>query len=88
MISLVIWVAALLAAIWAFVDCVRRRPDAFPAVGRQTKPIWLVLTGGSALALILGFSPMGSLFGIAALVITGIYLLDIRPRIVEITGGR
>jgi hypothetical protein len=88
LISLVVQVAAFLAALWAFIDCVRRRPDAFPAIGRQTKPIWTALTGGAALALFLGFSPMGNIFGIAALVIAGIYLLDIRPGIVEITGGR
>jgi hypothetical protein len=88
--SLITWVlhiGTLLLSIWAFIDCLRRRPDAFPAIGRQTKNIWLALTGGAVLVSFLGFSPIGML-GIAAIVIAAVYLLDIRPRIVEITGGR
>ncbi len=80
-------VAAIVASLWAFVDCARRRPDAFPAIGRQTKPIWLALTGASVLVALFMFSPFRML-GIAAMVIPAIYLLDIRPRILEITGGR
>lgn len=88
-ITLIIGIATMILSVWAFVDCIRRRPDAFPAIGRQTKQIWLALTGGAALVSLLGFSPIGGgLLGIAAIVIAGIYLLDIRPRIVEITGGR
>lgn len=83
----VINLATLVAAAWAFVDCVRRRPDAFPAIGRHSKGLWLGLTGGSALVALAGFSPLG-LLGIAAIVIAAVYLLDIRPKIVEITGGR
>jgi len=79
------------AAAFAFLDCLRRRPDAFPAVGRSSKQVWVALTGGAALAALinvsLGWSPIGIL-GIAAIVITAVYLLDIRPRIQEITGAR
>lgn len=87
LILLVIHWATLIAAVWAFVDCLRRRPDAFPAIGRQTKGIWLALTGAAVLVSFLGFSPMGML-GIAAIVVAAVYLLDVRPRIAEITGGR
>lgn len=80
-------IASLVIGVWAFIDCVRRRPDAFPAIGRQTKPIWMALTGGAAAVPLIGFSPIG-LLGIASIVISAVYLLDIRPRIVEITGGR
>lgn len=86
----IIWainVATIIAAVFAFVDCLRRRPDAFPAIGRHSKGLWLVLTGVSALVALVAFSPF-RLTGIAAMVICGIYLLDIRPRIIEITGGR
>lgn len=83
--------ALLVAAGWAFFDCARRRPDAFPAVGRSSKGLWLALTGLSALYAVGGVmsaaAPMGIL-AIAAVVITGVYLLDIRPKIIEITSGR
>jgi hypothetical protein len=87
LILLAIDLATIAAAGFAFIDCLRRRPDAFPAVGRSSKNLWLALTGGSALVALAFFNPIGIL-GIAAIVISGIYLLDIRPRIQEITGQR
>ncbi len=80
-------IATFVAATWAFIDCLRRRPDAFPAVGRHSKGLWLGLTGGSAVVAFLDFYPLG-LLGIFAIAIAAIYLLDIRPRIAEITRGR
>jgi Protein of unknown function (DUF2516) len=79
--------ATLAAAVWAFASCLRTRPDAFPAIGRSSKGLWLALTGAAVLVSLAGFSPLGIL-GIASIVISGIYLLDIRPRILEITGRR
>ncbi len=82
--------ALLVAAGFAFIDCIRRRPDAFPAIGRSSKGLWLVLTGLSALYAVGGVlsaaPPMG-IFAIAAVVITALYLLDLRPKIIEITSG-
>lgn len=84
-------VVTLAAAAFAFFHCLRARPDAFPAIGRSSKQVWVALTGGAALAALLnvslGWSPIGIL-GIAAIVISAVYLLDIRPRIQEITGAR
>ena len=83
----VIWIVTLALKAYAFVDCLRRPVAAFPAIGRQTKVLWLVLTG---LALLTGLVPglTLNLIGIAAVVIAIIYVFDIRPRIVEITGRR
>ncbi|MGB8022506.1 MAG: DUF2516 family protein [Candidatus Nanopelagicales bacterium] len=80
-------IATIIAAVFAFIDCLRRREDAFPAIGRHSKGLWLALTGGSALVGMARFNPIGWL-GLAAIVICAVYLLDIRPRIIEITGGR
>lgn len=88
--SWILWainLATLAAAAWAFISCLRTRPDAFPAIGRRSKGLWLALTGAAVLVALAGFSAM-SILGIAAIVISGIYLLDIRPRIQEITGQR
>lgn len=77
--------------VWAFVDCLRRRADAFPAVGRQSKQLWLILTGIAALVGIAALTGLGSvlgLFGLAGVVVALVYLFDVRPRIVDITGGR
>lgn len=76
----------LVAAAWAFIHALRTRPDAFPAIGRQSKGLWLALTGGATLVSLAWFSPIGIL-GIASIVIASVYLLDIRPKIAEILSG-
>ena len=80
-----LWVVLLGLKGFAFVDCLRAPSAAFPAIGRQSKILWLILTG---LALLTGLAPnlTLSLFGIAGAVIALIYMFDIRPRIKSITG--
>jgi len=81
-----IGLGTLVASAWAFIHCLRTRPDAFPAVGRQSKNVWLGLTGGATLVSLAPFSPIGIL-GIASIVIASVYLLDIKPKITEILSG-
>ena len=91
LVYLVLDAALLICAVWAFASCLRTRPDAFPAIGRSSKGLWAVLTGLAALYAVGGAlsasAPMG-IIAIAAVVITAVYLLDIRPKIIEITSGR
>ena len=79
-----LWIVLLVVKGAAFIDCVRRPPQAFPAVGRKSKVLWLVLTG---LAALVGLLPGATLdiFGLAGTVIALVYLFDVRPKIVEIT---
>ena len=86
-VVLALWVLTAVLKVFAFVDCLRRPAAAFPAVDRQSKPLWLVLT---ALAAASGFVPSLTLgiVGLAAVVVALIYLFGVRPRIVEITGRR
>ncbi len=86
-VILVLWVLFLGLKVYAFVDCVRRPTQAFVAVGRQTKPLWLILTGISALAGLVFQDPLG-LIGIAGLVASLVYLFDVRPRIQDILNNR
>ena len=86
-ILMVIGLATLVASAWAFIHCLRTRSDAFPAIGRQSKGLWLALTGGATLVSLAQFSPIGIL-GIASIVIASVYLLDIRPTIAEILSGQ
>lgn len=82
-----IWIVLLVVKAYAFIDCVRRPAQAFPAVGRQSKVLWLILTGVSAgLGLIPG-QTLG-LLGIAGTVVALIYVFDVRVRIIDITGRR
>ena len=74
---------------WAFVDAVSRRPDAFVAADKLTKPAWLGITGGATVALLLfSFAGIGWIFWIAGLVAALVYIVDIRPRLIEVQRGQ
>jgi hypothetical protein len=87
----VLSIAALCVEVWAFVDAVRRPSPAFPAAGKQTKPIWLVILGVAAViglwSSTLGGPNLVSLFPIVAFVAAAIYLTDVRPKVKEFKGG-
>ena len=87
----VLSVAALGAEVWAFVDAVRRPAPAFPAAGKQNKPLWLVILGVAAViglwSATLGGPNLVSLFPIVAFVAAAIYLTDVRPKVKEFKGG-
>jgi uncharacterized membrane protein len=77
--------ACLLVGVWALIDCAVRATPAFPAAGKLTKPAWLAITGGAAFVQFL-FSPL-SIFGLAALVASIVYLVDVRPAVKAVQGG-
>jgi energy-converting hydrogenase Eha subunit A len=78
----VLQIAVLVSAVYAFVHAALQRPDAYTAAEKLTKPVWLVILGvGVLLALVLGIT------GVAiAAVAAGVYLVDVRPKILEIQG--
>jgi hypothetical protein len=81
-VLLVLKVAVLATTVYAFVHAALQRPDAYTAADKLTKPVWLVILGvGVLLAAVLGIT------GIAiAAVAAGVYLVDVRPKILEIQG--
>jgi len=81
--------AALVVEGWAFVDAVRRPAAAFLAVGKQTKPIWLIILG---VAFVLGlyaaaYGGITGILSVAAFVAAAIYLADMRPKLKEFGRG-
>ena len=75
----------LVVELFAFVNCMTQRADAFSAVGSISKGGWLALTGGALLFTgILGFF---SLFGMIAVAAALVYLLDIRPALRDAVDG-
>ncbi|MBI1350939.1 MAG: DUF2516 family protein [Actinomycetales bacterium] len=86
-VFLALWLVTLVIKGAAFIDCLRRPAAAFPAIGRQTKVLWLILTG---LAAGTGIFPSLALnlIGIAGVVVALIYLFDLRPKIIDITSSR
>ena len=85
LVVLVLWVLFLVVKGYAFIDCIRRPTAAFPAVGRQSKILWVILTGVDLLTGLLPNMTL-NLLGIAGSVASLIYLFDVRPKIREITG--
>ena len=85
----VLWIlqlVVLVTSVYAFVHAALQRPDAYTAVNKLTKPVWLIILGGAvALTSILSF--LFDVFGIAiAACAAGVYLVDVRPKLLEIQG--
>ncbi len=80
----VLLLGAFVVEAWAFVDAIRRPKSAFPAAGKQTKPLWLVILG---VALVIGIAgavnrlQLINIIPIVAFVAAAIYLVDVRPKI-------
>lgn len=88
-------VAAFVVEAWAFVDAITRPKAAFAAaatmsdnaVGRLTKPIWLIILG---VAFVLGlysaaYGGATGFLSVLAFVAAAIYLAGIRPKVREYT---
>ena len=86
-VLLLLAIVVLAFTLYAFVHAAMQRPDAYTAAGKLTKPVWLLIIGGAgAFALLTSLTGV-SVFAIAiAAVATGIYLVDVRPKILEIQG--
>jgi hypothetical protein len=78
----VLWVVVFAVTAYSFVHAAMQRSDAYTATGKLTKPVWLVILGASALLS----WPLG-VFGIAiAASAAGVYLVDVRPKLLDVQG--
>ena len=83
--------AALCFEGFAFIDAIRRPSQAFVAASKQTKPLWLVITG-VATAIGVGTAAQGSfsaigILSVVAFVAAAIYLTDVRPKVKDFRSG-
>ena len=69
---------------WAFVDAAFRRPDAFVAADKLTKPAWLIILGLALVAHMLVWSPF-SFLNLLGAVAAIVYVVDARPAIQSLT---
>ena len=83
---------AFVTQLVALVDASRRRADAFVAAGKMTKQRWLLILG---VAAAIGFVSVGGVFlgplnflNILGFVAAAVYLVDVKPALQQITGGR
>jgi uncharacterized membrane protein YiaA len=74
-------IAVLATTAYAFVHAAMQRSDAYTAAEKLTKPVWLVILGVAAALTFIG------VFGMAiAACAAGVYLVDVRPKLLEIQG--
>ncbi|MFI5605776.1 DUF2516 family protein [Amycolatopsis sp. NPDC051903] len=89
-IIMVIHWGSALVGLFAFVHALLQRSDAYPAAEKKTKPIWMLITGGATLALVLFgnfINGPGFIFYVPAMAATLVYLVDVRPRLIEVQRG-
>ncbi|OLR91172.1 DUF2516 family protein [Actinokineospora bangkokensis] len=86
-LQLIYWASVPVGA-FAFIHALLQRAEAYSAADRMTKPAWVGITGGAAAALLLvvvaGFA---WLFWMAGLVAALVYIVDVRPRLIEVQRG-
>ena len=84
-VLLVLQIGVLLMAVYSFVHAAIQRPDAYTAADKMTKPVWLMILGGATLLTLLlpAQSVLGMVVGACA---SGVYLVDVRPKLLEIQG--
>ncbi|MEP6851566.1 MAG: DUF2516 family protein [bacterium] len=85
-IYMVLFWSLLVVRVWALADSLVRKSAAFPAAGKLTKPAWVALTAFSLVISALLQSPL-SLISLALLVVSLVYLADVRPAVREVSGG-
>ncbi len=85
-ILIVLFWGLMVLRVWALVDCLIRKAAAFPAAGKLTKPAWALLTG---LSVLIGYFFAGPVdfLGLAFVVVSMVYLADVRPAVREVSGG-
>lgn len=89
---LAVAIFAAVVEVWALVDALTRPAPAFAAVGKQSKPLWLVINGvatvvGIGYALYVGSVAVLSFLPVAAFVAAAVYLTDVRPKIKGFKSG-
>ncbi|MBW1599310.1 MULTISPECIES: DUF2516 family protein [unclassified Streptomyces] len=83
-----VFLGLLILSIFCFVDAALRREDAYRAADKNTKPFWLILLGIGAAVQLFGVPFLGFLLLIVAVIANIVYLVDVRPALIQVTGGR
>jgi hypothetical protein len=78
----ILLIGVLMTTLYAFVHAAMQRPDAYTAAEKLTKPVWLLILGAAM--------PLAWLLGVLGMAIaacaSGVYLVDVRPKLLEIQG--
>jgi hypothetical protein len=86
MVSLLLYLGGLGLVGFALFDAIRVPQQSFPAAGKQTKNLWLVILGIAA-AVLFVVGPL-HIIGLAAVVGAGVYMVDVRPAVKQYGGNQ
>jgi hypothetical protein len=84
---LVLGVLALGCEVFALVDALRHRPDAYVAAGKRTKNFWIIVLAVAVVVGVVTLTNVLGFVGIIAFVASAVYLTDVRPALRQV-GGR
>ncbi|MGB9378672.1 MAG: DUF2516 family protein [Mycobacteriales bacterium] len=87
LVVLVMWIGALLLQGFAAVHCLVQRQDAFPAADKWNKWGWTAITVVAFLVTFVYRNPI-NLLPLVGFIASCVYLVDVRPAVREISGGR
>lgn len=78
--------AVLVVAVYAFVHAALQRSDAYTAADKLTKPVWLIILGVAVAMTSILYPVFGVLGMVIASCAAGVYLVDVRPKLLEVQG--
>jgi hypothetical protein len=82
----VLQIAVLLTSVYSFVHAALQRSDAYTAAEKLSKPAWLAILGGAVALTSILYLILGLMGVVLAAVATGVYLVDVRPKLLEVQG--
>ncbi len=85
-LTLILGLVALGCEVFAVVDVLRHRPDAFVAAGKRTKTFWTILLAVALAIGIIFVLNVLNFIGILAFVAAAVYLADVRPALRQVSG--
>ncbi|MET9710416.1 DUF2516 family protein [Nocardiopsis alba] len=83
-----VYLVTFVASLYAFIEALRTPPQAFEVMDKQTKKLWVILTGVASGVSLLAVLTGTGMFVILGLVATLIFLLDVRPAVKGAGGNR
>ncbi|AKU15692.1 DUF2516 family protein [Luteipulveratus mongoliensis] len=86
LVALVLGIALFAMQVYAFVDALRHREDAYRAASKLTKTWWCAITGVCAALGLLSITNPLQIFEIIAVVGAAVYLADVRPALQRVIG--
>lgn len=86
-IALILSIGVIALVLFAFIDAVRQRADAYTAAGKWSKQIWCAILGVGTLLSLLTFGSPLNLFTLLTVLASAVYLADVRPALQRMVGG-